>query len=363
MKNPKLIFLYLAAFLAAGANAQQSLETVRVESRPIERTRTLPGELSSYLWVNLYARLNAFVDNVLVDRGSIVKEGQALITLTAPELVAQVTEAEAKVRVLDSQRAEAAAKLASNQTTYESLRAASATPGAVAANEVTVAQKSVEAAAALVQSLESSIQAARQTVRSLQDLADYLRVTAPFAGVVTTRFVHPGALVGPGASSSATPMLRLEHNTRLRLEVAVPEADIGGIVDGARMSFTVPAYPGEVFSGNVVRIAHSLDLKTRTMPAELEVLNANLRLAPGMYAQVQWLVRNPRASLLVPPSSVVTTNERQFVIRVEKGVADWVTVTRGETAGNLVEVFGALRPGDIIVRRATDELRPGTPIR
>jgi len=363
MQTPKLIFLCLAAFLAAGANAQQSLETVRVESRPIERTRTLPGELSSYLWVNLYARLNAFVDNVLVDRGSIVKEGQALITLTAPELVAQVTEAEAKVRVLDSQRAEAAAKLASNQTTYESLRAASATPGAVAANEVTVAQKSVEAAAALVQSLESSVQAARETVRSLQDLADYLQVTAPFAGVVTTRFVHPGALVGPGASSSATPMLRLEHNTRLRLEVAVPEADIGGIVDGARMSFTVPAYPGEVFSGNVVRIAHSLDLKTRTMPAELEVLNANLRLAPGMYAQVQWLVRNPRASLLVPPSSVVTTNERQFVIRVEKGVADWVTVTRGESAGNLVEVFGALRPGDILVRLATDELRPGTPIR
>ncbi len=68
-------------------------------------------------------------------------------------------------------------------------------------------------------------------------------------------------------------------------------------------------------------------------------------------------------SLLVPPSSVVTTNERQFVIRIEKGVAEWVTVSRGDLAGDLVEIFGALRPGDVIVRHGTDELRPGTLIR
>ncbi len=65
----------------------------------------------------------------------------------------------------------------------------------------------------------------------------------------------------------------------------------------------------------------------------------------------------------MPPSSVVTTNERQFVIRIEKGVAEWVTVSRGDLAGDLVEIFGALRPGDVIVRHGTDELRPGTLIR
>jgi hypothetical protein len=93
------------------------------------------------------------------------------------------------------------------------------------------------------------------------------------------------------------------------------------------------------------------------------VSNDNLRLAPGMYAQVQWPVRSARASLLVPPSSIVTTNELQFVIRVNKGVAEWVTVTRGPTAGDLVEIHGALQPGDLVVRRGTDELREGTPLK
>jgi multidrug efflux pump subunit AcrA (membrane-fusion protein) len=78
-----------------------------------------------------------------------------------------------------------------------------------------------------------------------------------------------------------------------------------------------------------------------------------------MYAQVEWPVRVSRASLLVPPSSIVTTNERQFVIRVNNGLAEWVSVTRGAPAGDLVEVLGPLRPGDLIVRRGTDELRQG----
>jgi len=155
-------------------------------------------------------------------------------------------------------------------------------------------------------------------------------------------------------------MLRLEENTRLRLVVAVPEADAGGVVTGARVSFTVPAYPGESFSGAVARVSHSLDLRTRTMPVELDVSNTNLRLAPGMYAQVQWPVRGAHASLLVPPTSIVTTNERQFVVRMNNGVAEWVTVSRGTPAGDLVEVLGPLHAGDLIARRGTDELREGT---
>lgn len=79
-----------------------------------------------------------------------------------------------------------------------------------------------------------------------------------------------------------------------------------------------------------------------------------------MYAQVQRPVRSPHASLLVPPSALVTTNERQFVIRITGGVTEWVDVTRGAPAGHLVEVLGPLRAGDLIVRRGTDELRAGT---
>jgi len=352
--------LIVAALLATAASAQQSVDVVRVVSRTAERKLSLPGELTPYLAVDLYARVNGFVDQVSVDRGSTVKKGQSLVTLVAPELAAQVAEAQSKAQAAESQRAEAEAKLVASQSTYERMKTAAATPGAVAENEVVVAEKSMEAARALVAAMEGASRAAQSSVAALKDLEAYLTVTAPFDGVITTRFVHPGALAGPAAGASATPLLRLEDNARLRLVVAVPEADAGGIPKGARVTFTVPAWPAETFEGVVLRVAHSLDLKTRTMPVELDVSNPGLRLAPGMYAQVQWPVRAARAALLVPPSSIVTTNERQFVVRIDDGVVDWVTVKRGAPAGEMVEVFGPLHPGDAIAKRATDELRQGT---
>ncbi len=361
--DPLLSRIVVAFLLAVSAAAAQSVETVRVVSRTVERKTSLPGELSPYLAVNLYARVSGFVDQVTVDRGSLVKKGQSLVTLVAPELAAQVAEAESKAQAAESQRAEAQARYVASQSTYERTKAAAATPGAVAENEVIVAEKSMEAAHASVIAAEDASRAAQSSVASLRDLEGYLNVTAPFDGVITTRFVHPGALAGPAAGSTATPLLRLEDNARLRLVVAVPEADAGGVPKGARVTFTVPAYPSETFEGTVARVAHSLDLKTRTMPVELDVSNAGLRLAPGMYAQVQWPVRAPRAALLVPPASVVTTNERQFVVRITNGSVEWVTVQRGAPAGDLVEVFGPLHAGDLIARRGTDELREGTRVR
>src|SRR5881409_1743486 len=163
------------------------------------------------------------------------------------------------------------------------------------------------------------------------------------------RNVHPGALAGSGSGS--TPLLRLHQISRLRLVVAVPESLVGAIVKGARVPFTVPAYPGETFNGVVNLIARELDVK-----------NPDLRLGAGMYPEVQWPVRRPQPSLLVPPTSIVTTTERTFVIRVRNGVAQWVNVGRGARIGNLVEVFGPLMEGDAIVRRGTDEIRDGSKV-
>ena len=98
------------------------------------------------------------------------------------------------------------------------------------------------------------------------------------------------------------------------------------------------------------------------MPVELDVKNPDLRLGAGMYPEVQSTVRRPQPSVLVPPTSIVTTTERTFVIRVTNGVAQWVNVTRGARVGDLIEVFGALKEGDTVVRRGTDEIREGAKV-
>src|SRR5207247_11062753 len=99
------------------------------------------------------------------------------------------------------------------------------------------------------------------------------------------------------------------------------------------VAFNVPAYPGETFYGVANLLAHDLDEKTRTMAVELDVRNPDLRLSAGMYPEVQWPVRRPQPSLLVPPTSIVTKTERMFVIRVNNDVAQWVNLIRGARVG------------------------------
>ena len=158
-------------------------------------------------------------------------------------------------------------------------------------------------------------------------------------------------------------MLRLVDTHRLRLVVPVPEAYTAGMAPGGTISFTVPAYPGQSFSGTVARIAQALDVKTRTMAVELDVRNKDGRLAPGTFCQVKWPVHRPTPSLFVPASSVGSTTDRTFVVRVRNGRTEWVDVRTGLAAGPLTEVFGDLKAGDQVAVRGTDEIKPGTEVR
>jgi membrane fusion protein, multidrug efflux system len=342
-----------ATTTAADARA---VVVTRVVARALDRPLAVPGELIAFQDVEIRAKVAGFVESVSVDRGSLVRRGQPLVHVVAPELGSQRSEANARVQSAASQRIEAEAKLAADDATYQRLKAASATPGVVAGNDVDVAQRTVEADRARVEQWKQNEQAAREGAKAVQELESYLRITAPFDGVVTERNVHVGALVGP----TGAPMLRVQQVSRLRLVVSLPETAVGSVQAGETMNFTVPAYPGEMFSGKVARIGRALDPKTRTMPVELDVPNAMSRLAPGMFAQVAWTMRRSRGSLFVPPTAIATTTERTFVVRVRENQAEWVNVRRGDSMGPLVEVFGALNEGDVVAVRGTDEIRQGT---
>lgn len=369
---------------ATSAAQAPTVLVTTVVSQDLSRQIRLPGELQAYQDVVIYPKVQGFVEWIGVDRGSIVKAGQLMARLSAPEIAAQRNEAGAKVRSAQSsrveaeariasiraQRAEAEAKLAADEATYNRLKAASATPGVIAGNDLNIAEKTVEADRARVKLYEENERAARaqmaaieetgeayqSAARSVQDMEAYLRITAPFDGVVTERNVHKGSLVG-ASGAAAQPMLRVRQVSKLRLVVAVPEADVSGISAGERINFTVSAFPGQTFVGEVKRVAQSLDAKTRTMPVELDVANPSSQLSPGMYAEVIWPVRREQASLFVPPSAIASTTEKTFVIRIRNDMTEWIDVRRGEPMGNLIEVFGDLNAGDVVAMRGTDEIR------
>jgi RND family efflux transporter MFP subunit len=341
-----------------------TLDVVRVVQQPVDVTLAMPGQLDPYETVAVYPKVTGFVKNIRVDRGSRVRNGELMAELEAPELVAQRAEAQSKLQAAEAQLSVARSKADADASTYDKLKAASATPGVVAGNDLVLAQKAVEADQSQIAAAQQTAEAARQALQSITQMEGYLRVTAPFDGVVTERNIHPGALVGPNSGQAAgMPMVRVVQNDRLRLVVPVPEAYTAGVTTGVVMSFTVPAYPGQSFSGTVARIAQAVDIKTRTMAVELDVMNRDGKLTSGTFCQVEWPVRRPVPSLFVPSGSVASTTDRSFVIRIRNDKTEWVDVRTGLASGPLVEVFGDLRPGDEVAVRGTDEIKAGTEVR
>jgi membrane fusion protein, multidrug efflux system len=326
-------------------------------------TAHLPGEVEPYEVVAVFPKVTGFVKWIGVDRGSRVRTGQLIVRLEAPELLSQRGEAQSKLQAVEAQLAAAQAKVASDESTYQHLKAAAATPGVVAGNDLFISEKTAEADRAQLKAQQENVGAARQAVQAITETEAYLQVRAPFEGFVTERNVHPGALVGPaGAPGVAVPMVRIETLSRLRVVVPVPETYAAGVPEGTKVNFTVPAFPGRVFTGTIARISHSLDVKTRTMPVELEVANPAGQLSPGTFSDVLWPVRRPYATMFVPASSVMSTLERVFVVRIRDGKVEWVDVKTGATVDKLIEVFGDLHEGDVVAVRGTDELRSGTAV-
>lgn len=345
--------------VAASVSSTPTIDVVSVVAEPLNIEVRLPGELQPYESVAVFAKISGFVEWIGVDRGSRVKAGQLMARLSAPEVASQRAEEQLRTEAAQSQVATAQAKLTADQSTYEKLKSASQTPGVVAGNDLLQAQKMVEGDQAQLQAAQRNAEAAKQGLQAVTSTEQYLRITAPFDGVVTERNVHPGALVGP---NETTPLLRVETLNRLRLVVAVPENYSADVANGAKVQFTVPSFPGETFSGALARVAHAVDVKTRTMPIEIEVSNSAGKLAPGTFAEVRWPVHHSKPTLFVPTSSIATNLERSFVIRVRSGKTEWVDVKTGATNGKLTEVFGGLQPGDEVAVRGTDELKAGTQV-
>ncbi len=353
-----------AASSTPAPNSPAAVTTIAVASKKLQTTISLPAQLTPYEQVDIYPKVTGFVQTVTVDRGSRVQQGQVLVRLTAPELVSQRSQAEAAVRAAESQLSTAQAKLASDDGTYQHMVAAAKTPGVLAENDVAVAGQTVSADKGLVAAAEQNVAAAKDSMRSVSQNESYLTIGAPFAGVVTNRNLHPGALIGPGSGAGgALPILQIVDDKRLRLVVPIPEAQVSDMKAGQLVSFTVPAYPGQTFKAPIQRISHEVDEKSRTMPVELDVANRDGRLSPGSFTNVSWPLERSYPTLFVPSTAVTTDQQHTFVIRVRDNKAEWVTVQTGQSVAGDIEVFGDLTAGDQVIKTASDAIHTGDTVR
>src|SRR6478736_2226260 len=150
---------------AAGPAA---IDVVRVVEKPLDVPLSLPGELTAFQSVAMFPRVTGFVKTVDVDRGSRVRAGQLLASLEAPELGAQRSEGQSKLQAAEAQLSVARAKADADKGTFDRLKAASATPGVVAGNDVVIAERTAEGSANLALAAEQSVEAARQALDAIR---------------------------------------------------------------------------------------------------------------------------------------------------------------------------------------------------
>lgn len=367
-KRPPTVWLWQACILCivqfnccntspgkAEKEVKEKSETPVVATQVIEARKgklsaslRVPGELIPFEQVDLYAKENSFVKKIYVDVGSEVKTGQLLATLDAPEITSRLAEVQSR---LQSQEAIYAASKAS----YDRLNETSKTPG-------TISPSDLEQAEAQKNSQYAQLQAARSVYKQVSDTRNYLEIRAPFAGIVSARNVNTGAYVGPSGKGSDTPLFVLQQQKKLRLVVSVPEAFAGLLSKQDEVNFTIKSMPDQNFKAKVNRLAGTLDDRLRSERVEMDVLNENKKLLPGMYAEVNLPMPANDSSFIVPKLAVVTSSEKVFVIRVTDKKAEWVDVKKGREAEGKIEIFGNLSPGDHLVKTASDEIRNGSPI-
>lgn len=369
----------------------RELKAVPVTKQVLSRIDQLPGEIQAYQDVAIYPKVPGFIEWIGIDRGSIVKKGELLVTMFAPEYKARRDEALARVDAaraelqegearLESARAqwlEARAKWLGDDSTYTRLKTASLVPGVVARNDVIVLgqvvqadlesikswEKRVKAAEHQVAALRESLLAAQKFADNFRDFANYLKITAPFDGYITQRNMHVGSFVGPLGNGAYPEIARIQQLNLLRIVTPVPERDTHGVLPGAAVRFTVSTFPGEKFVGTVARLGNYLEQRTRTMPVELNYWNQDNRILPGMFCEVLWPTRRKAPTLFVPISAVVSTTLMDFVCCVSDGVIKWIQVQKGQTMKDMVEIFGDIKEGELVALQGSDELRPGTPVK
>jgi len=332
---------------------ENAIDTPTVVSVPVTKgklstTIAVPGELIPYQEVDLYAKVNSYVKNLLVDIGSQVHKGQLLVTLEAPEINSQLAEAQSRIQQQE-------AIYFASKATYDRLFSTSKIPG-------TVSQNDLELAEAKKNSDYANVEAAKSSYKEVAANLNYLEIRAPFDGVITARNINLGAYVGPGGKST-DPLFVLEDQNRLRLVVSVPEIYTGGLNDKSDVTFSVEALPNQKFTAQIKRLAGALDTKLRAERLEMDVYNKDKKLLPHMFAEVDVPLPSHDSTYIVPKTAVVTSTEKVFIIKVNNHRAEWVNVKKGMSTSDKTEVYGDLKLGDAVVKQASEEIRDGSTVK
>jgi RND family efflux transporter MFP subunit len=203
---------------------------------------------------------------------------------------------------------------------------------------------------------------AKANLQHTEAMLKYARVTAPFDGTITKRYVDPGAYI-PVPNAADTPeaaaIVNLTNFKTLRMQVAVPETEATHIQIGQPIRWTTDDYPGQHFDGTVTRAYWAFDKATKTMLTETQMANPGMKLRPGMLVNARIGIEKKSDALLLPVEAVIKEKTNSFVFIFADGKAKKMPVQAGFNDGTNVEVVAGVKPADLAIVPGPQVLRDG----
>jgi RND family efflux transporter MFP subunit len=321
----------------SNSTEQPTAATARVEREDLTKIVPIPAEFRPYVEVQLHAKVSGYLDKMNVDFGDRVKAGELLATIEVPELGDELNNAIAEERRAD-------VDFTNSHLIYERLMEVNHD------HPNLVAQQDIDTATAKELASQAAVGAAQADVGKYRTLVGYTRITAPFDGIVTRRFVDPGALVESGTATDNTqPLLEISDNYHLRLDFFVSEEYVQDIHVGGIVSGTIVSMGNKPFSGKITRTALKVNLDTRTMETEIEVPNPDLTLVPGMYVNLDLPVESREHALCIPVQAIPAGRATSvYVVNNQNEIEDR-PVTLGLETPNRFEVLSGLKEGELVL--------------
>ncbi|MBO6017818.1 MAG: efflux RND transporter periplasmic adaptor subunit [Prevotella sp.] len=358
----------IAIYLLSDGKKEQtvSFDTAKVERLNIQTTITATGTIEPVTSVTVGTQVSGIVSKLYVDYNSVVKKGQVIAELDKTNLISELNTARANLASAQSSVTYEQANYNRYKTLYDK--------GLVSADEY-------ESALLSYQKAKEQVNTSRESVRKAQTNLGYATITSPIDGVVLSKAVEEGQTV---AASFNTPELFTiaQDLTDMRVIADIDEADIGGVKEGQRVTFTVDAYPEDKFEGAVTQVRQQATTESNVVTYEVVISapNNDLKLKPGLTANVTIYTMEKNDVLAVPSKALrfmpteAFLQEDQTIEDVEAKTKVWTlegntfkahAVEIGTSNGLLTEIVSGIAEGtevlsDFNISGPTEEAGPQT---
>lgn len=350
MKKIILPLITLLVLASCADKPQMSYQTEKVTRQDISTTITATGTIEPVTKVEVGTQVSGIISKIYVDYNTEVKRGQVIAELDKTNLLSELASAKSNL-------ANAQSSLNYQESYYKRYKTLF-DKGLISANDYENAKLNYEQAV-------QQVNVQKQSVQKAQTNLGYATITAPIDGVVLSREVEEGQTVA-AAMSTPTLFYIAQDLTNMRVIADIDEADIGGVVEGQRVTFTVDAYPDDVFNGKVTQVRQNATTESNVVTYEVVISapNEELKLKPGLTANVTIYTKEKKDILTVStkalrftPNEAILTKEQRIENMSGHGMKVWTlegntfkahAVTTGITNGNITEISG-VPEGTVVV--------------